>query len=167
MRTLAIKLPTSLVTFWAWSSLNWSYNHVSQWQRWSWRVFLQEGSTSFALSRVLNGRLTSTIRKNECIPVLNTPPVLLLLQPSRSQAKLFWSLFRGEPHYVRLNNLYGNSAVKVSFVVMNTDHKLSSELFSPLFFIILSLAPLYFRSTEGIHPTMFASQLFVTQIGFC
>lgn len=51
--------------------------------------------------------------------------VLLLLQLSHSQAKLFSDLFRWEPHYVRVNNLYGNSAVKVSFVVMNTDHKLS------------------------------------------
>lgn len=57
--------------------------------------------------------------------------------------------------------------MRVSFVVMNTDHKLSPELLFPLFFIILFLALLYFRSTGGIHPTMFASQLFMTQIRFC
>ena len=68
---------------------------------------------------------------------------LLLHQPSHSQAKLFWNLFRGEPHYIRLNNLNGNSAVKVSFVVMNTDHKLSPELLSLLFFIILFLAVIF------------------------
>jgi hypothetical protein len=50
---------------------------------------------------------------------------LPLAQPSHSQTKLFSNLYTREPHYVRANNLYGNSAVKVSFVVMNTGHKLS------------------------------------------
>lgn len=98
---------------------------------------------------------------------LDTSLALILLQLSHSQAKLFWNLFRWDLHYVRVNNLYGNSAVKVSFVVMNTDHKLSPQLLSLLFFIILFLALLYFRSTEGIYPTLCASQLFVTQITFC
>lgn len=51
--------------------------------------------------------------------------ILLLLQCSHSQAKLFSDVFRWEPHYVRANNLYGKSTVRVSFVVMNSDHKLS------------------------------------------
>lgn len=120
--------------------------------------------TPVCSDQCLNGQLTGSNGHN----VKGTERVLslLLLQLSHSQVKLFLCLFRWEPHYIRINKLYGKSAVRVSFVVMNTDHKLSPQLLSLLFFIILFLALLYFRHTQGILATVFSSQLFVTEIRF-
>lgn len=143
-------LPTSSVTFWAWSSTNVAQSMTEM------STEGLPGRRSWLFCSVQDaGWVAHQHQLEKWVRVLSTPST------SHSQAELSWNLFRGEPHYVRLNNLYGNSAAKVSFVVMNTDHKLSPELLSQLFFIILFLALLYFRSTEGIHPTMFSSQLFL------
>jgi len=77
--------------------------------------------------------------------------------------KLFQNLFRRDLCYVAANNLYGNTAMKMSLTVMSRDHKLSPQL--PFtYFSLQSFWVCYAsRVLRELHQTRLTGQLFITQ----
>lgn len=77
--------------------------------------------------------------------------------------KLFQNIFRRDLCYVAANNLYGNTAMKMSLTVMSTDHKLSPQL--PFYYFSLQSFWVCYASRvlRELHQTRLTSQLFITQ----
>lgn len=79
------------------------------------------------------------------------------------QTKLFQNLFRWDRCYVAANNLYGNTAMKMSLSVMSRDHKWNPQL--PLYYFSLQSFWVCYASRvlRELHQTRLTSQLFITQ----
>lgn len=75
----------------------------------------------------------------------------------------FQNLFRRDLCYVAANNLYGNTAMKMSLTVMSRDHKVSPQL--PFYSFSLQFFWVCYASgvLRELHQTRLTSQLFITQ----